>query len=214
MKVQVQPCPLHFRFVMEQVFLGVYLVYPCWSLLNHCSIITYHHHLRCDIPYQTAHRWSLVIVIVIVYLFHRSLWLNSATGCRTCQKTLMHKQLIIQNSVTYIFIWLQISCIKMTIKLKKLNSMVWVRKRTIPTERPPLVGEVIANFADRGCHMVSMTDPYSRILRFLDTSRYFSIKQLLSCTHVAEWTSKNSVGSLKLGYNLQNVIQTTLKSWS
>jgi hypothetical protein len=28
---------------------------------------------------------------------------------------------------------------------KKLNSMVWVRERTIPTERPPLVGEVIAN---------------------------------------------------------------------
>jgi hypothetical protein len=26
------------------------------------------------------------------------------------------------------------------------NSMVWVRKRTIPTEWPPLVGEVIANF--------------------------------------------------------------------
>jgi hypothetical protein len=29
---------------------------------------------------------------------------------------------------------------------KKLNSMVWVWERTIPTERPPLVGEVIANF--------------------------------------------------------------------
>jgi hypothetical protein len=28
----------------------------------------------------------------------------------------------------------------------KLHSMVWVRERTISTERPPLVGEVIANF--------------------------------------------------------------------
>jgi hypothetical protein len=28
----------------------------------------------------------------------------------------------------------------------KLNSVVWVRERTIPTEWPPLVGEVIANF--------------------------------------------------------------------
>jgi hypothetical protein len=28
----------------------------------------------------------------------------------------------------------------------KKNSMVWVREWTIPTERPPLVGEVIANF--------------------------------------------------------------------
>jgi hypothetical protein len=47
--------------------------------------------------------------------------------------------------------------------------MVWVRERTIPTERPPLIGEVIAN-------AVSMTDPYGRILGFLDRSRYFSIK--------------------------------------
>jgi hypothetical protein len=31
-------------------------------------------------------------------------------------------------------------------KFYKLNSMVWVRERTIPTERPPLVGEVTANF--------------------------------------------------------------------
>jgi hypothetical protein len=29
---------------------------------------------------------------------------------------------------------------------KQTNSMVWVRERTTPTERPPLVGEVIANF--------------------------------------------------------------------
>jgi hypothetical protein len=29
---------------------------------------------------------------------------------------------------------------------KELNSIVWVRERIIPTERPPLVGEVIANF--------------------------------------------------------------------
>jgi predicted DNA-binding protein with PD1-like motif len=31
-------------------------------------------------------------------------------------------------------------------KKKKKPSMVSVRERTIPTERPPLVGEVIANF--------------------------------------------------------------------
>jgi hypothetical protein len=59
---------------------------------------------------------------------------------------------------------------------KKLNSMVWVRERTIPTERPLVVCEVIANFADRRCHVVSVTDPYGRIRGFLDRSRYFSIK--------------------------------------
>jgi hypothetical protein len=35
----------------------------------------------------------------------------------------------------------------------------------MPTERPPLVDEVT----------VSVTDPYGRILGFLDKSRYFSI---------------------------------------
>jgi hypothetical protein len=44
------------------------------------------------------------------------------------------------------------------------------------TERPPLVGEVIANFADIECHVVSVTDPYGRILGFIDRNRYFSIK--------------------------------------
>jgi hypothetical protein len=32
------------------------------------------------------------------------------------------------------------------------------------------------HFADRGCHVVSVMDPYGRILGFLDRSRYFSIK--------------------------------------
>jgi hypothetical protein len=54
--------------------------------------------------------------------------------------------------------------------------MVWVRERTTPTERPPFVGELIAKFADRGCHVVSVTDPYGRILDFLARSLYFSIK--------------------------------------
>jgi hypothetical protein len=48
------------------------------------------------------------------------------------------------------------------------NSVAWVCVRIIPTERPPLVGEVNDNFADRGCHLVSMTDHYGRILSFLD----------------------------------------------
>jgi hypothetical protein len=36
--------------------------------------------------------------------------------------------------------------------------------------------------------VVSVTDPYYRILGFLARSRYFSIKELLSCIHEAEWT--------------------------
>jgi hypothetical protein len=36
-----------------------------------------------------------------------------------------------------------------------------------------LVGEVNTTFADRGCHVVRVTDPYDRILGFLDRKRYF-----------------------------------------
>jgi hypothetical protein len=50
----------------------------------------------------------------------------------------------------------------------KKNSMVWVRERTIPTERPPLVGKVIANFygwrVPRG-QRDGYLRPYSRFSR-------------------------------------------------
>jgi hypothetical protein len=36
--------------------------------------------------------------------------------------------------------------VAMSEETKQTNSMVCVRERTIPTEQPPLVGEVIASF--------------------------------------------------------------------
>jgi hypothetical protein len=50
------------------------------------------------------------------------------------------------------------------------NSVAWLH------ERPSLVGEDSANFEDTGCHVVSVTDPCSRILNFLDWSRYFFLQ--------------------------------------
>jgi hypothetical protein len=44
-----------------------------------------------------------------------------------------------------------------------------------PSDRR-LSAKLVSTFADRGCHVVSVTDPYGRILDFLDRSRYFSIK--------------------------------------
>jgi hypothetical protein len=55
---------------------------------------------------------------------------------------------------------------------KRTYSMALVRERTIPTERPQLVGEISPTFADRGCFVVSTVDPHSRIRVFLDRSRY------------------------------------------
>jgi hypothetical protein len=58
-------------------------------------------------------------------------------------------------------------------EFKKKISLSWVRERTTPIERPPLVGEGSASFADRECHMLSVTYPYGRILGFLDRSYFF-----------------------------------------
>jgi hypothetical protein len=44
----------------------------------------------------------------------------------------------------------------------KLNSVALVREQTMPTERPPLVGEVVPTFADRGCRVASATDFHGR----------------------------------------------------
>jgi hypothetical protein len=43
--------------------------------------------------------------------------------------------------------------------------------------RQPLVGEASTNFWDRGCSMVSTTDPYGSILSFLHQSRYFFFQE-------------------------------------
>jgi CBS-domain-containing membrane protein len=44
-----------------------------------------------------------------------------------------------------------------------------------PSDRRLLV-KLVPNFADKGCHMVSVTDPYGPILGFLDRKPYFSFQ--------------------------------------
>jgi hypothetical protein len=51
---------------------------------------------------------------------------------------------------------------KLITKKLKLNSMTLVRERTMPTERPPLVGEVVPTFVDRGCRVVGTMDSHGR----------------------------------------------------
>jgi hypothetical protein len=59
----------------------------------------------------------------------------------------------------------------------------------MPTERPPLVGEDSAKlFAHTECHVVSVTDPYGRILGFIDWSRYFLFQAAPQLYSRAEWT--------------------------
>jgi hypothetical protein len=50
---------------------------------------------------------------------------------------------------------------------KKTKKTRGLSPRANYTDRPPIVGEVSAKFADRGCYVVSVTDPYGGILGFL-----------------------------------------------
>jgi hypothetical protein len=63
---------------------------------------------------------------------------------------------------------------------KKLNSVAWVRERTVPTKNDRrLTAKLMPTFANRKCYVVSLTDPYGHILGFLDRSRYFSFQVAL-----------------------------------
>jgi hypothetical protein len=58
-------------------------------------------------------------------------------------------------------------------EFQTLNSVAWVRDQTnLPSDRR-LPAKLVPTFADRGCQVVSVTDPYGRMLGFLDRSRYF-----------------------------------------
>jgi hypothetical protein len=57
--------------------------------------------------------------------------------------------------------------------------MVSVPERTIPTEQPPLVSEVSANFfVDRGCSMISAMNLYSHVLSFVDRNIQYMYMQM------------------------------------
>jgi hypothetical protein len=57
----------------------------------------------------------------------------------------------------------------------KLHGLESVSELHRPSTRR-LSAKLVPTFADRGCHVVSVMDPYGHILRFLDSSHYFSIK--------------------------------------
>jgi hypothetical protein len=72
----------------------------------------------------------------------------------------------------------------LSVMLFPMNSYYWMIQKGVsesamelyrPSDRR-LSAKGLPTFADRGCHVVSVTDPYGRILGFLERSLYFSIK--------------------------------------
>jgi hypothetical protein len=83
------------------------------------------------------------------------------------------KMEVIRSSETLVHIWTSRRYIQQDGNINygnktKLNYVAWVRERTIPIERPQLVGEVIANFLRieyATCQRDGSLQPYSRISR-------------------------------------------------
>jgi hypothetical protein len=69
-------------------------------------------------------------------------------------------------------------CVCVYVRENKQIPWPLVRERTIPTERPPLLDEILVpTFVDRGLSRVQRGgSPTVVNLSFLDQSRYFSFK--------------------------------------
>jgi hypothetical protein len=72
-------------------------------------------------------------------------------------------------------VWFKVTCadIRNTNAPKKVNSVARVRERLYRPSDRHLSAKLVSTFADRGCHVVNMTDPYGRILGFLDRIHNF-----------------------------------------
>jgi hypothetical protein len=62
---------------------------------------------------------------------------------------------------------------KAMITNKQTNSVAWVRERTIPTERPPLIGEVSADICGSSVSHGQRDGSLGSIFNFLDRSHYY-----------------------------------------
>jgi hypothetical protein len=60
--------------------------------------------------------------------------------------------------------------------IEELQKTPWSESASELYRPSRLSAKWLPTCADRGCHVVSVTDPSGRIFCFLDRSRYFSIK--------------------------------------
>jgi hypothetical protein len=126
------------RFGGQAGFLPVWFLTLRMQVIHSSETSVHIRSRRCYIPQDGKLKYIIIIIIILLLLR----WERN--------KSLTMKNIMINLCINY----------------KK--TLVWVRERTVPTERPLLVGEFSAKFVDRRCHVVSMTDPYGRILGFID----------------------------------------------
>jgi hypothetical protein len=91
------------------------------------------------------------------------------------------------HNVRAILLWsifIRYYAVIMIIRKTKLNSVASVREQLYRPSDRHLPAKLVATFADRGCHVVSVTDPPA----FETGTATFSFKWLLSFSFEAKWT--------------------------
>jgi hypothetical protein len=129
--------------------------------------------------------FDLYILIILVCAEDNKLWISSL--CNSLQRSLTAlnsnltcspQQRFIKGSVTDCQN-LQTATLKNHgnclpyCSPKKLNTVAWVCELTTDWKTVAFQWSECQRFADRGCHMASVTNFYGRILGFLDRSLYF-----------------------------------------
>jgi poly-D-alanine transfer protein DltD len=111
---------------------------PLWFSI--VGMINYHKLLRFS---------KTIFNIVICYQSQNSSMLELFKAFLCLKPEYRHYQLVMQTFISSkIYLTLFSTCVWYSYKKKKqTNSRALVRQRTIPTKRPPLVGEVSANFS-------------------------------------------------------------------
>jgi hypothetical protein len=92
------------------------------------------------------------------------IWLRAGTGRDCCEHG--------NETSGSIKCWEGLSCINL---VKRTKQAPWTESTSElyrPSDRR-LSAKLVQTFADWGCRVVSVTDPYGRILGFLDRSHYF-----------------------------------------
>jgi hypothetical protein len=172
------------------------LYWRCYKSVK-CSICEDYCLLGCDAEYRTnwlCYPQIATVHLVVIYQtawrhvtenshlrtscrenqashnLHHSSWENGCAWC--CNVCVYVPTLTSFQNVK------QITDLLPSILIIKVNYsyLVWVASELYRPSDRRLSVKLMPTFADRGCHVVSVTNPHGRILGFLDRSRYFSSK--------------------------------------
>jgi hypothetical protein len=153
---------------IQSQFKTVHFIWPI-SFLRFIQIRAYFSHSRRDI--------FLFQFQITAFVYGDGL-LISQRDCKSQEQSLLDVCVCALHSTAAVGVLAEHTVHVLLLPMKTNEQTPWPESATElhrPSDRR-LSANWLPTFADKGCHVVSVTDPYCRILDFLDRNRYFSIK--------------------------------------